>query len=328
MAGHAGLANGAGTGVNAFFVLSGFLITHLLLKEYERRGSISIGAFYARRALRIFPAYYVFLLFSLSVDAYQGDARSREVALPAALYYLNYYHAVNGHSSASIAHAWSLAVEEQFYLIWPLCLILGLTRGRRAVAYGLIAAIAAVCLWRSVGILSLGLAHSWAYNALDCRFDSLAAGCLLAILIHSESFANKASFVDASAFAPLVTVLALSLPHIFPNTTWRFTVGPTVEALLVAVLIMQLLVLARSGFWSWLEWRPVRYLGAISYSSYLYHQWGLALGDDIARFIGGAQFLLGVGVTALLASGSYWVIEKPFLALKTRLGREPVAARA
>ena len=327
MLGHAGLADGAGTGVNAFFVLSGFLITHLLLNEQERSGQISIRQFYLRRVLRIFPAYYAFLAFSLIVDTYQGDLRSREVALPAALYYLNYFHAVHGHSNASIAHAWSLAVEEQFYLIWPLCLVLGLRCGRRALAWALVVAIVAVCTWRSLGTLEFGLSHSWAYNALDCRFDSLAIGCLLALLVRDAVFAQRASFASGSALAPLLTLAALAVPHFFPSATWKYTAGPTVQALLVAVLIFQLMQLARAGFWSWLEWAPVRYIGAISYSAYLYHQWGLGLGDDFTSLSAPLQFCIGALTTVALASGSYWVIEKPFLSLKDRVARSVGGAR-
>ena len=108
-------------GVSAFFVLSGFLITWLLLKEYRDTGTISLRRFYTRRMLRIFPAYYVFVAASFAIDTVRGDHWRPGLGLSALLYVVNYYNAFQGHPATSIAHAWSLGIEEQFYLLWPRC---------------------------------------------------------------------------------------------------------------------------------------------------------------------------------------------------------------
>jgi len=106
-------------GVSAFFVLSGFLITWLLLKEDSRMGEVSLTRFYTRRVLRIFPAYYTFLGLSFVIDHLRHDTWSPALRNSAILYVVNYFNALHGHPNTSIAHAWSLAVEEQFYLFWP-----------------------------------------------------------------------------------------------------------------------------------------------------------------------------------------------------------------
>jgi peptidoglycan/LPS O-acetylase OafA/YrhL len=318
---HFGLPSLGGLGVTIFFVLSGFLITWLLIKECDSTGSVSLRAFYARRALRIFPAYYAFLALSITIDLKRGDTRILPIVLPAIFYYTNYFNALMGHSSASVAHAWSLAVEEQFYLLWPAAFILLSARGSRALLRGLVVAIAAVAAWRSFAYLWLGLGPSYVYNAFDCRFDCLAAGCLLAVACRHARFRSA---MEATARAwrglPLVAA-ALLLPQIeIAGDRYRYTVGFTLEALLIAFAIAQLLILHRGTPWRLLDARPIRYLGRVSYGMYLYHQWGLSIGRHLAtaRWL---ELSAGLAATVLLATGSYFVIERPFLSLKTSLSR-------
>src|SRR2546426_2623171 len=99
-------------GVSAFFVLSGFLITWLLLKEDRATGDVSLTRFYVRRVLRIFPAYYAFLAVSFVIDYMRHDPWSPALSTSAIFYVVNYFNALYGHPSTSIAHAWSLAIEE------------------------------------------------------------------------------------------------------------------------------------------------------------------------------------------------------------------------
>jgi peptidoglycan/LPS O-acetylase OafA/YrhL len=322
VASHVGLPALGGLGVTVFFVLSGFLITWLLIKECDSTGSVSLRAFYARRALRIFPAYYAFLALSITVDLKRGDARIVPIALPAIFYYTNYFNALMGHSSSSVAHAWSLAVEEQFYLLWPAAFMLLSARGSRALLRGLVFAIAAVASWRSYAYLGLGLGPSYVYNAFDCRFDCLAAGCLLAVACGQERFRSA---MDACARAwrglPLLAAATL-LPLVeIAGDRYRYTVGFTAEALLIAFAIAQLLVLHAGTPWRLLDARPIRYLGRVSYGMYLYHQWGLSIGRHLAAGPRWLELSAGLAATILLATGSYFVIERPFLSLKSSLSR-------
>jgi peptidoglycan/LPS O-acetylase OafA/YrhL len=317
---HFGIAGMGSLGVNAFFVLSGFLITHLLLKEHESSGAISRRDFYLRRSLRIFPAFYVFLLVSLGLDYLEHDPRSFPDAIASALYVQNYRNAIVGHSNSSIAHSWSLAVEEQFYLLWPSVLIFLLPRGRAAIGRMLLAAIVVVLVWRCAAGSLLGLSRSWTYNAFDCRFDSIAVGCLLAVLVRDAGARHSLGRLAGRPYLPLATVAGIAAPYLLMPPWWQQSLGFTYEALLVAILLIQLVQLAGAGLWAWLQWRWVRYLGTISYSLYLYHQRGLGVGRRLSGLPAPAKLLVGCLAAVVLASGSYWIVERPLLKLKDRLG--------
>lgn len=325
---HGGIGGGGSLGVNAFFVVSGFLITHLLLKEHDASGAISLRDFYLRRSLRIFPAYYVFLALSLTVDHFQGDLRSKDDAVAALLYLQNYRNAMFGHSDSSVALSWSLGVEEQFYLLWPGVLLVLLATGSWSAKRFLILSIGGVLAWRCLAYGVLDFSQSWAYNAFDCRFDSLAIGCLLSVGLRDAGVRYQFERLGRSWLPPLLTVLLIMLPTYLAPRGWKHSVGFTYEALLVSVLIAQLLQQSGRGPWAWLEWRWIRYLGAISYSLYLYHGWGLGLGDNFQSLPHWAQFVLGCVAGVFLASCSYLFVEKPFLRLKDRLGHRHLVQEA
>lgn len=306
----------ADLGVNAFFVLSGFLITRLLMRERESTSTVSLSGFYARRTIRIFPAYYAFLLFSYVLDRLQGSHWSGTLGLSAVTYTVNYFNAFHHHPSSSIAHAWSLAVEEQFYLLWPLAFVLLARRGRRALITG-VALAAALAVIRRTWLTMHGADVAYLYNAFDTRFDNLAVGCLLALAADYDVVVRSVEAVARRAWYPLVTLALLLVSRIVTPQSYHYTAGFTVNALLLMVFIAQLLLLYATPLWSWLEHPVTRYLGAISYPMYLYHQWGDAVGRHTVS--GKAPvFVVGLIATILLASGSYYVIEKPFLRLKRR----------
>jgi len=305
-------------GVSAFFVLSGFLITWLLLKEHAATGGISLRQFYARRVLRIFPAYYAFIVASFAFDHVRGQTWLPGLAPSAAFYVVNYFNALHGHPTTSIAHAWSLGIEEQFYLLWPVLLVLLFRGGAARVTRSLAVLIAMVVAWRCILVLGLHVDHAYVYNAFDTRFDNLAVGCLLAAVVARPRFQALSLSLARSSAAPLLTIALLLLSRSALGELYHYTLGFTVDAVLVAVFIVQMLQLHALRPWSWLESPVARHLGVLSYPLYLWHQWGLGIGHHVP--IGGrvGEFVAGVGASILLASGSYYVIERPFLALKTR----------
>ena len=309
-------------GVSAFFVVSGFLITWLLLNEYKTAGTISLRHFYSRRVLRIFPAYYVFITVSFIIDHLRGHSPDRALELSGFFYVVNYYNATHGHPPSSIAHAWSLSIEEQFYALWPI-LLLALARLGTARALAILAGIiAAVAGWRSFLYLDLRVGAAYVYNAFDTRFDNLGVGCLLALCAAQPWFLSFSRAVVRSALLPLVTLVLLILSR--SGTSYHYHIGYTVDAVLVAVLVVQLMLLHRHPLWSWLQHPAVRFLGTISYPLYLWHAWGLGVGERLQMLPAPGRFTVGVAVCIALASGSYFVIEKPFLSLKKRFS--PVAA--
>ena len=325
---HFGIAAVPGDlGVSAFFVLSGFLITWLLLKEHRATGDVSLRQFYTRRVLRIFPAYYAFIALTFAADHVRGQAWPPGLASSALFYLVNYFNALHGHPTTSIAHAWSLGIEEQFYLLWPLLLLVLLRGGVARVARGLTVMIAVVVAWRCVLLFGLHVDRAYLYNAFDTRFDNLAVGCLLATIAAAPRFQSVAGQLGRSPLAPLPTIALLLLSRSGLGATYHYTLGFTVDAVLVAVFIVQMLQLHGSTLWSWLESPVARYLGVISYPLYLWHQWGLGAGHHVRMAGPLGEFVAGIGASVLLASGSYYIIERPFLALKTRFAA-PTAAPA
>ena len=168
--------NPAGLGVNVFFVISGFLITTILLKEKDATGRVSLRRFYLRRSLRIFPAYYVFLIcvFALAFAGVIALERSDY------LYTLSYTFNLKGHQATWwVGHTWSLAVEEQFYLLWPLCVSRLRTTTLTRLAIGFVAA-GPVC--RALLLFApVAIADHW-YFALPAVGDPIAVGALIALL--------------------------------------------------------------------------------------------------------------------------------------------------
>jgi len=317
---HAGFTAISGDlGVTAFFVLSGFLITWLLLKEQDRNGRISLRSFYIRRSLRIFPAYFVFVGISWALDLALGDPWELGALISAATYTINYRNALGGHDGP-IAHAWSLAVEEQFYLIWPLLLIAFLRSGR--LRSGLVAIIVGVCAWRTLLFLGFRVPDHYVYNAFDTRFDSLAIGCLMAVLALSPRFVHAAPRLARRAWYPIPVILAILFSRDHIGREWHHSLGYTVDSVLVAVVIIQLLQLSSGPGWKWLNSRLAVWIGAISYPLYLWHGWGLGLADNVTRSdIRWLNLIVGFGLSFAIASASYYGLEKHFLKLKDRLSR-------
>src|SRR5438309_1000734 len=234
--------------------------------------------------------------------------------------------ALNGHPVTSIAHAWALGSEEQFYLWWPVRLVVLLRGGAGRAARTLAVVIVGVVLWRCVLYMGLHVGSAYVYNAFDTRFDNLAVGCLLALTAGTPQAQAIAARLGSSPLAPFVTLALLVVSRAAIGATYHYTVGFTVDAVLVAVFIVQMLQLYRTNLWSWLESPVVRYLGVISYPLYLWHQWGLGAGHHIHLAGPVGEFAAGVLACIALASGSYFVVERPFLALKRRF--EPTAAAA
>lgn len=319
---HAGITRGipGDLGVTLFFVLSGFLITWLLLKEFDKTTTISIRTFYIRRTLRIFPAYYAFVLFSLALDFVLGHRWSIGLITVAFTYLVNYYNAFLGHPTTSVAHAWSLAVEEQFYLLWPLVCLTLLKHSRRVTTWVVGLIIVAVVAWRSWLALSYHASHAYLYNAFDTRCDALAIGCFLALAADRRWFTSFERAVRRSPALPLVTLALLFVSQHLGSSSYHYSVGMTVDALFLALFVVQMVGLSGARLWSWLDHPVARWLGLVSYPSYLYHAWGLSVGEKLLPHAPTAfKFAAGYGATLCLAWFSYTVIERRFLTIKDRL---------
>ncbi len=295
-------------GVRVFFVISGFLITTLLVSEVDRTGTLSLSRFYFRRTLRIFPPFYLYVLV-IGVSAWLGAVGLRDGDLAHAVTYTVNYHPDR---AWHLGHAWSLSVEEQFYLLWPAVFRgLGRQRAVRLLAIYLLAAP----LWRlalaaAAPALSLGIGETFFTTA-----DSIATGCLLALLrpqlLDSSTYR---SWADSRWFHLAVPVLfAVNACSRFARLNWLVLM--TLQNLLVAVAIERA---TRDAGWvaRVLSWRPVVLLGLWSYSVYLWQQPFLDWHDQSSWW---TAFPLNLLFAIVVAAASYYLVEQPALRLRERL---------
>lgn len=256
----------AGWGVECFFVLSGFLITLLLLNSKTKHQSFTtaLGHFYSRRVLRIFPAYYLVLLISIITYPPMRDFFGWH-----AFYLSNFYPLWHDKFTPIGAHFWSLAVEEQFYLFWPLIVLLVSTRKVMYIALALcvLAPLSRLVLWYSMGGIHLSM---WTFSTT--AFDLLGFGAFLACVKHQFGLAANDVFVRRIRLAGLAALLV----YIAALSELRDTVEFAVLARSLLALIFGALILHASfGFTGptkhILGNKVVVWLGVISYGLYIYH---------------------------------------------------------
>ena len=298
-------------GVRVFFVISGFLITGLLLDETARSGRIHLGRFFFRRTLRIFPPYYAFLAAMFVAAGFGLVQLAPNDAVHAMTYTSNYY----AERSWFVGHTWSLSVEEQFYLLWPAALVIaGVGRGLWiAAAVVLLAPIARLAEWFMLPSVAAGIGHRFETVA-----DAIAVGCLLAMtraLLHRLPLYMRAL---ESPFFILVPVLAVAgaLTHDRPLVS--FAVGMTMTNICLALVIDWCVTFHTGRIGRVLNAAPIVFVGWISYSLYLWQQPFLnrASTADVTAF----PVNLLLAVTCALVS--YFVIERPSLKLRKLLERK------
>jgi peptidoglycan/LPS O-acetylase OafA/YrhL len=302
-------------GVLVFFVLSGFLITWLLLKEHDESGGISLRDFYVRRARRILPAFCVSSVLAIGIWIACGNLIRWQEVMSAAAFVSNYYYIFSHQDSGKVLGiTWSLAVEEQFYLLWPLLLIT-LVKKRRALVLTLCALIAGVWIYRP--LLWFGFHDSWEHllYGFDTRLDHLMIGCLGAIVLRYkmlQGFWNRVLNPPAMLAAAALLLGCLALDDRF-GLDFRFGVGFMVEPVLVMLLMAQAVALAQSPVAAWLNWRPSQFLGKLSYSLYLYHPPALVLTMGLLPFARLRVTLPFAAVLLLaLAMASFHYVEEPW----------------
>jgi peptidoglycan/LPS O-acetylase OafA/YrhL len=341
-------------GVDIFFVLSGFLITDLLVSGYDRTGRMDLARFWIRRARRLLPALAVMLVVVTAaatvIEAGQ-EASLRLALLAATTYTSNWYqilHHVSYFAAAGQAaapppldHLWSLAIEEQFYLAWPLivwCLILRLTARRARVTCALIgAAVSAVAM---ALLYTPGGDPSAVYYATDTHASALLIGAALALACPLRTLtdipAARTTRLDIGGVVGLAA-LAWAAGHFSGADPVVYPVG-----LLLAALGAAALVAAAAGngvIAAITSWQPLRWIGVRSYGIYLWHWPVIALSTALAGPVASAPWLwlAETGVTIAVAAASWRFIETPIMRnglratvrhwvrLVTEAGRRPAA---
>ncbi len=322
LAEHSGLRRleGFGIGVYVFFCLSGFLITRLLLQERTVFGRIDVPRFFGRRAIRLLPALGLTLFLSAVYMLTIGTAEpartgTLSAVVPVALYYANWEWFAHGTNEAVLGwlgHCWSLSVEEQFYLTWPIFLMATRSWPWRRLT-GLIASIALVIFaYRLISYHGDGDAHRIVGTHLVA--DQLLLGALLAVVLTTHPQA-VAKWCGRLVFPALVVlpILALSAGSgtALGHRTAFFRFGLTLVALASAVVIGAVVTNPVGIVGRTLSWRPLVALGKISYGVYLLHILVFNSLRDHGVTSAKAVLLLGSAGAISLATLSYFVFERP-----------------
>jgi len=322
-------------GVDIFFVLSGFLITALLLQEWQHTGTIRLGAFYARRALRLLPALFTLLaVVLLAPGLFYLSAPPWKDAAIAAFYATNWVNAFGLRKLAILDHTWSLTVEEQFYVLWPplVLALLALRIRRRWILAMVVLGIGAstglrLLLWDGPASINR------LYYGLDTRFDALLVGCLVALLMSWDLIprtrkAVTAIRVIAGACAPVLVLLLVTADR---ESRLTYHGLSTIACAAVAGVLLHVVYCPSRFRILVLENAPIVWIGRISYGLYLWHNpifVDLLNSTRMAKLgLSGlpalvVRFILAFAVAALC----FYLIERPFLRLKRRFGGAGAAA--
>ncbi|MCE9578982.1 MAG: acyltransferase [Deltaproteobacteria bacterium] len=311
-------------GVRVFFVISGYLITTLLLAEDKRYGDVSLARFYLRRTFRIFPTYYAYLLLILGLSLGGVIALNDHDAVHAFTYTTNYHL----DRSWWMGHTWSLAVEEQFYLLWPFLVVM---LGPRRAIWGAAAFVVlspAIRLADWYGLPSLRELSGESFWTVG---DSIAIGCVLAgVRPKLEASTRWHAIQQSPLFAIVPVIVAVSFYIGIEKVLPSLAVLQSIEILGIAMCIDWSIRWHQGAVGKVLNWRPLVWVGTLSYSLYLWQQPFLNR-HSTAWF---SAFPVNLGLALAVALASFYLIEQPMLRVREKLEarwlgkRTPVAPPA
>lgn len=328
---HGGTKLGGGfIGVDIFFVLSGFLITTLLFQEWSDRGTIRLLGFYGRRARRLLPALFLTILAVGLI--YAADDRLNHgfsyplQALVAIFYAGNWVIAINPSTAplGLLNHIWSLAVEEQFYILWPPILLVALRNrwSRKRLALLLVTAAAASAVLRAT-LWIVGMQQGLSFRS-DTRADGLLLGCALAAARGTPmlKYLNSAGRLLTLAAAAAIALVVLAFGPMTQGS-FRFTVGYPIVVICAAIIINHVVTTNQSLLTRTLALFPLVWVGARSYGMYLFHLPTFAVLTQNRLHLGfWLTFVVRIGVVFVAAAISYRFLESRFLR-KSRLPGAP-----
>ncbi len=318
-----------GLGVTVFFFISGFLITRLLASEQnENEGNIDLKNFYIRRFLRLMPALFVYVIVLSIIAALFNAAPLIVHFLSAMFYFVNYYDALAPMLNwperiIPWGQLWSLAVEEHFYLIFPALLVfLGRTHKQRLIL--IVSLIILSALWRFIAFFVFNLGDDYTYQATDTRFESIAWGCLLAVIMDGSKKVSK-YIVNLPVFIIAIAMILFTL--LYRNDDFRATLRYTIQGIALFLIIYNLYFNKYLNFAiNILETKFLRHFGRLSYSIYLWH-WPIIwyLRDyGHAESMSMQNMLISIIIGYACAIISYKLVEMPMFKLRKKFGAHPV----
>lgn len=292
--------------MDIFFVLSGFLITSILASEWRRAGTIDFGAFYLRRALRLFPALWLMLLAVAFIVPLAYIAST--------LLYVNNWVMGLGFLpiEPALGHVWSLSIEEQFYLVWPIALLVLLPRfSPRSVALVALGLGISSALIRA-GLLVAGASSARVYYGTDSHADGILLGSALGLAVtYGLLPVVSPRWLHVGSIAALVVLLALGLLPV----SVAGAIGQPIAVVFAALLLGAVVYAPTGSIPRFLAWRPLVAVGKVSYGLYLWN-------GPVIMFAQGTWLADAPLVKLLLTFGivylSFRFIERPFLRMKDR----------
>ena len=298
-------------GVDLFFGISGLLICGRMLDENERTGSISLRSFYIRRVFRILPPAFTYLA-TIGLLAIAGIIVVSPREWLSSLFFSRNYIIMPPETGWYTGHFWSLAVEEHFYLIWPATLVaLGATRARRFTPWFAIA----VAMWRVIdyvwfhGQIWPGVLSNLIYERTDTRFDGLLWGCWIALIASVPAYRASFSRPWSGLIIGVLLLMLISLIALNPP------LQTGLESFLVPLILIGTVLNPGLLFSRILETSPLRWIGKISYSLYIWQQ--LFLGTIRGPLPLGRlqEFPLNIVAVFVCAAASYYLLERPLVAI-------------
>ncbi len=336
---HAGLERivPGGMGVTIFFFLSGYLITTLLRVEWTSTGSISISGFYKRRAMRILPPLYLVMLIFWLLDWFHvPDHIASGYGLLSVVFYFYNYAALLNHGFTDIVPVglnvvWSLMIEEHFYLVFPFFFLFAKKRGmtRERMLILLTSTCAAVLLWRCILVFhfhtSLTSPFSWTYGATDARFDSILWGCILAIGFNPW-YGDTHRLLDQHRGTLAIAGLLLILFSVgYRESHFRETLRYSLQGIALLPIFYYIVSDWNGRLGKALSWRPLRWLGWVSYTMYLVHFATLDILHDYLKWNPWLIALCAFCISGIFAELVRLGIEIPLREMKRRKHLEVAA---
>jgi len=310
-----GFGNGA-IGVDIFFVLSGYLISNVLLNRQD-----GLSEFYWRRFLRLFPAMALVCLALLAVRPFLTDPEQPLVdVLYGALYVANWTRVWGPGDPRYLGHLWSVAIEEQFYLLWP-AIFATLVMFRRRTSVALTALLVAASIAWRLHLIDAGAPIARIYNGSDTRADQLLIGCVLALCIGQGSGHSLVERWTRRLAPSMLSCLVLLTTLVASDAPWMLAFGHTAAALATAVLLAAVAQPAPGWLQSCLAWRPLIGVGKISYGLYLWHY-----PVSLMLLLGGVPLLVRIVLTFVIsfiaAALSFRFVERPILRFRVSVPPE------
>lgn len=320
---HTGLTSvhGGFIGVDIFFVLSGFLITSILSNEYLKTGRIDFINFYWRRTKRLYPALIIFLsIISAYIFLFAKDINISMEIMPSALYLMNWVRAFEIYDAPLTGHTWTLAIEQQFYLLWPFFMLFALSFKPRVTFFIVVSLILAIVTWR-LYLYSIGTPAARTYTGFDTHSDGLVIGAALAIGGNNLRKLISKFWILSSIY--IIFVLSTKTGDNIAVSS----IGFFVTSLASASLISKIVTEQNSTLVKILNLRPIAFLGMISYGFYLWHYSVIKImlysgHDQFGAFFGSFEHARVVmlaatfTITLILTLLSWYLIEKPILNAK------------